>query len=761
MQMALEARSPGILRFGTFEVELRSGELRKKGVRLKLQDQPFQVLKLLLHRSGELVTREELRTEIWSADTFVDFDNGLNTSINKLREALGDSADSPRFIETLPRRGYRFIAPVTADGREFVPTGAGVSGAKPGRNWKKIVIVVVIIVGGVCAGGMVWRSRQSRKPTEKDTIVLADFVNTTGDPVFDGTLRQGLMAELEQSPYLNILSDEQIADALRLMSQPPGTRFTHELARHVCQRTGRTVMLDGSIAQIGSQYQLILNTFDCSTGALLASAQAVASDKNHVLGAFASAASSIRAKLGESLASIQKFNTPLEEVTTPSIEALRAYTLGWQAHLNGDSSAAVGPFERAISLDPNFAMAYAALGTAYGALGEPDLAAADTQKAYDLRDRVSEREKFYISSHYEEQGPGDLEKAIQVLKLWAQTYPRDLVPVEHLSWDYASLGRFDESLTAARRAIELAPDRLPSYEVLASSYLNLDRLDEAAVILQQAKTRGIDSPSLHELDWELAFLKGDAAEMAREEAWAAGQLETKDLLTGYQLGTAVYAGHFAQANDLTARAVASARGSGEKERAAGYLAQAALREALVGNFAEARLRASAALQVSDKVAAGLALALAGDLAQAQKFAADESKRYPQDTPVQFIFLPTIRAGIALGQRSPAKAIADLQTVENVGNFSLYPVYLRGEAYLAAHKGSEAAGEFQKIIDHRGIVGTSPFGALAHLGLARSYFMQGDTAKARSAYQDFFTLWKDADPDLPILQQAKAEFARLR
>jgi eukaryotic-like serine/threonine-protein kinase len=520
-------------------------------------------------------------------------------------------------------------------------------------------------------------------------------------------------------------------------------------------------MLDGSIAQIGSQYQLILNAFDCSTGALLGSAQAVASDKNHVLGAFGSAASSIRAKLGESLASIQKFNTPLEEVTTPSLEALQAYTLGWQTMLNGDPSAAAGPLERAISLDPNFAMAYATLGTAYGALDEPDLAVANTQKAYDLRDRVSEREKFYISSHYEEQVPGDLEKAIQVYKLWAQIYPRDVVPIGHLSWHYAALGKYDESLAAARRALELAPDIELPYEVLAQSYLNLDRLDEAAVIFQQAKARGIDSPSLHELDWELAFLKGDTAEMAREEAWAAGKLETKDLLAGYQLGTAVYAGHFAQANDLTARAVASARAAGEKERVAGYLAQAALREALVGNLAEARQRASAALQVSDKIAAGLALALAGDLAQAEKFAADESKRYPQDTPVQFIFLPTIRAGIALGQRSPAKAIADLQAVENVANFSLYPVYLRGEAYLAAHQGSEAAGEFQKIIDHRGIVGTSPFGALAHLGLARAYILRGDTAKAKAAYQDFLTLWKDADPDIPILKEAKAEFAKLQ
>ena len=770
-----------LARFESFEVNLRSEELRKDGDKIKLPGQSFQILAMLLERPGEVVMRREIQNRLWPNDTVVEFENSINAAIKRLRAALGDSADQPRYIETLARRGYRWIVPVEWTESPTVPAGvlssahtAEAAGTVFGkRRGPPFIFSAALVVAAAIAFSSYFFTHRTPKLIPKDPIILADFTNTTGDSVFDGTLRQGLLAQLQQSPFLNMLSDEQIAGTLRLMSQPAGTRFTHELARQVCQRTAGAAVLEGSIAQVGSQYQLILSASDCSTGALLGSGQSVASDKNRVLGALDSAASMIRAKLGESLASIQKFNTPLEEVTTPSLEALQAYTLGWQAYVNGDEPAAFGSFERAISLDPNFAMAYAALGTAYGGAGETGLAAANNQKAYDLRERVSEREKFYISSHYEMNATGDLEKASQVFKIWAQSYPKDVVPVEDLGWDYTAIGQYDESLAEARQAVDLAPNLELPYELLAYSYLELDRFDEAATVLRQGKERGIDSPALHNLAYGIAFVRGDTAEMLGESAWAAGKPGIEDVMIDFQSDAAAYLGHLEEANDLTARAAVSARHAGAKERAAGYLAVAALREALVNEARQARIEAASAVQASSdqeaQVPAALALALSGDLARAQKLADALSERFPQHTVVQFNYLPTIRAAIALRQKSPAKAIADLQVAApyELGTpgvtFGLCPVYVRGEAYLAAHRTREAGVEFQKILDHRGIAlnGPGTIAALAHLQIGRAYAMQGNTAEAVAAYRDFFSLWKDADPDIPILIAAKSEYAKLR
>jgi len=355
--MGREARSPAILRFGTFEVDVRAGEVRRQGVRIKLQEQPFHVLTVLLQRPGEAVTREELRNENWPADTFVDFDNSLNTAINKLREALGDSADNPRFIETLPRRGYRFIAPVI--GVDGTARGTvGVSAVAPTRSRKIVVSAAVVVLTARMAGGLIWRARQARRLTEKDTIVLGDFVNSTGDAVFDGTLREGLSVELEQSPFLSLLSEEGIHHTLRMMGQPTNVRLGPEVVREVCQRTSSAAALDGSIALIGTRYNLILKAVHCASGDLLASSQAQANDKSHVLDALGKVASEMRSKLGESLSSLQKYNTPLEQATTPSLEALQAYSLGFKPLWANDYAAALPLFQRATELDPNFAMAY-------------------------------------------------------------------------------------------------------------------------------------------------------------------------------------------------------------------------------------------------------------------------------------------------------------------------------------------------------------------------------------------------------------------
>jgi DNA-binding winged helix-turn-helix (wHTH) protein/tetratricopeptide (TPR) repeat protein len=754
--MALKTQTSATLRFGTFEVDVRSRELHKQGKRIKLQDQPFQVLIVLLQRPGELINREELRGQIWPQDTFVDFDNNLNTAVNKLREALGDSADNPRFIETLPRRGYRFIAPVSGDQQEPSPATA--------TKWKIVLSVAVIAVVAVAvAGGLLWRSRQSHRLTGKDTIVLADFTNTTGDPVFDGTLREGLSVQLEQSPFLSLVSDEGIHQTLRLMAQPANARLTPEMAREVCRRMNSAVAIDGSIAQIGSRYDLILRAVRCANGDSLASAEAQANDKNHVLDALQNTSAEMRKKLGESSNTVQRYNAALEQVTTPSLDALQAYTLGFQALVNGDPSAAVPSLQRAISLDPNFAMAYAALGTAYGGLGKDKLANENTKKAYDLRERVSEREKLYISSHYEEDVTGNMAKAVELYELWSQTYPRDVVPLARLGFYYSGLGQHDKALAEGRRALELSPDRGVPYEILAAAYLDLNRFDEAAAVIKLAKERGLDSPPINADAYALAFLRGDTAAMAREATWATGRPGLEDLFLDMGSDTAAYSGQVAQANVMTMRAVALARQEGESETAAEYLAKAALREALVGNLAEARRRASSAWQAnSGDTAAALALALAGDLARAQKFSEDLARRSPQDA----VFLPTIRAVVELAQKSPEKAIADLQAASPyelgaVGDLTLYPAYVRGQAYLAAGQGMEAAAEFQKILDHPGLALNEIIVPLAHLGLGRARVLSGDVPGARKAYQDFLALWQHADPDLPVLRQAKGEFARLQ
>ena len=638
------------------------------------------------------------------------------------------------------------------------------------RRWP-LIAVAAVVLAAIGAGAYFFWPQQPAL-TSKDSIVLADFINTTGDSVFDGTLRQGLAAQLEQSPFLNIVSDAQIAGTLRLMGQPSGTHLSRELARQVCQRNNSAAVLDGSISNIGSQYVLGLNALNCQTGAILAQVQTTANGKEQVLTALGHAASELRGKLGESLASIQKYNTPLADVTTPSLEALQAYTLGWKANINGDPASAVPLFQRAISFDPNFAMAYAVLGNSYMNLGEGSLGADNLKKAYDLRDRVSEGEKFYISSHYDLLVTGDLQTAEQVCRLWAQTYPRDPDPVTILTYIDGLLGQLEDGLATSRRALDLAPNAGINYGNLAGTYAAVNRLDEAEAILQQAHSRHVDSPFTHGIAFQIAFLQGDRAAMARESAWSMGKPGIEDGALYADSEVAAYAGQLAKADELTARAILSSQHAGEKETSADYAADEALRLAIFGEDAQARAQAAAAAKLSSsrdvEAVDAIALALAGDPASAAKLASDLSARFPQDTIVQSIYLPEIQAAIALAQKNPAKAIAalqpaapyDLSTPTVAINLALYSVYLRGLAYLAAHQGAQAGAEFQKILDHSGVVLYEPIGALAHLGLARARVLSGDKSGARKAYQDFFALWQHADPDIPILQQARTEYAKL-
>jgi eukaryotic-like serine/threonine-protein kinase len=756
--MPLETRSPAVLRFGTFEVDLCAGELRKQGVRIKLQEQPFHVLTALLLHPGKVVTREDLRAQLWSADTFVDFDNSLNTSINKLRETLSDSAESPRFIETLPRRGYRFIAPVSSSDRK-VPTQA------------LKIVVVVVAVAALVAGGSFWRSRQARRLTDKDTIVLGDFANSTGDAVFDGTLREGLSVELEQSPFLSLLSAEGIHQTLRMMGQPASARLTPEIAREVCQRTSSAAALDGSIALIGTRYNLILKAVNCASGDSLASTEAQASDKSHVLDALGKAASEMRRKLGESLSSSQKYNTPLEQATTPSLEALQAYNLGWQAFsAHGDGAAAVFFFQRAAQLDPDFAMAYWGMSQSYAFVGEITLADKAGRKAYELREKLSELERLKIEC---DDFFGDAMKAMRSCELGAKTYPRDAFFHQDLAGHSDQLGRYEAGLKEKLEAVRLAPYNCFYCRTVVYAYLLLNRVQEAEAAAKEASTKCVDvNPAL--AFYDIAFYRDDAAEMARQAARATGVPGEEDLLLAMEPDTAAYFGHLGKAREFSRRAADSAVLAAGKESAAGYYAISALREALFGDAAEARQQATVAKRSSGRdldYGVALALAYAGDANRAQALADDLGKRFPEDTSLQFNYLPTLRAKLALLRANPQQAVDILRAAApyelglpaaGINNWpNLYPVYVRGEAYLAAHRGSEAAAEFQKILDHRGIVSNAPIGALAHLQLGRAYALQGDTAKSRAAYQDFFALWKDADPDIPILKEAKAEYAKLQ
>ncbi|HMD40383.1 MAG TPA: protein kinase [Candidatus Acidoferrum sp.] len=647
------------------------------------------------------------------------------------------------------------------------------------KLWKILVPAAAVVVAALAVGGYFY-SHRTPALTEKDTIVLADFTNTTGDTVFDGTLRQGLASQLEQSPFLNLLSDQQIAQTLGLMAQPKDSWLTSELAREVCQRTAGAASIEGSISSLGSQYVVGLKAVNCHNGDALANEQATANGKEQVLKALGDAATKIRVKLGESLASVQKYDAPAENVTTSSLEALQAFSLGYQTALvKRDDAAAIPFFQRAVSLDPNFAMAYARLATNYNNVGEVARAAENSRKAYALRERVSEREKFYIDSHYEQFVNGNLEAARKAYELWAQTYPRDPVPPTNLSFVYILLGDYDKALAASELSLKMNPGSGLSYANLVGNYYALNRFDEARATVEEAKAHNLDSPALHLFLYQIDFLQHDAAGMEREAAQQMGKPGFEDQLFGFESNIAAYAGQFSKSRELVRRASESAQRADEKETAAGYEAQSALQQALVGNISQARQQTQAALALSTgrdvQSVSAIALGLAGDAAQATRLSADLAKRYPQATLVQSLYLPMIRAAIALQAGKGDAAIEALAPAVpydfGSSGIPLYSAYFRGEAYLAAHQGAPAAAEFQKVLKYRAIESGDPIGALANLGLARAYMLEAQSAqgpdadaartKARASYQDFLALWKDADADIPILIAAKSEYAKLQ
>jgi tetratricopeptide (TPR) repeat protein len=616
--------------------------------------------------------------------------------------------------------------------------------------------------------------------TDRDTIIVADFDNKTGDPVFDDTLRQGLSVELQQSPFLSLISDRRVQQTLALMGQPKDARLTPQAAEQVCERTASTAVLEGSIASVGSGYVLGLRAKNCNSGNILVQEQAVAARREDVLNSLSQIARKLRTRLGESQATVERHSTPLAEATTPSLEALKAYSTANKVNLSSGGAAAILFLRRAVEIDPKFAMAYAYLGLLYSTIGESVLSAESTTKAWQLRNRVSDREKFFIDFAYDRQVTGNLEKAYQTLELWFQTYPRGEEPnAQGLLGGLAThgTGRFERAIEASQNEIAADPAFVYGYDSLAGSYLFLDRLEEAESTLQRASERKLEFPEFLMFRYNLAFLKGDQEQMDKAVVLSRGMRRVEPWMAHAQALALARAGRLQDARRSSSRAVDLAVQEGENEAAASYRTARAAWEAFCGNAAEGKRNAMAALAVSHgrdvEYAAGLALGLSGNPSQSQLLADDLEKRFPEDTFAKFTYVPVLRGLIALERGKPAEAVERLQIAlryelaVNGLNFShfylggLHSAYVRGEALFALHRYAEATAEFQKILDHRGLVGLDPIGALAHLQLGRAYTLSGDNAKAKSAYEGFLTLWKEADPDIPILKQAKAEFAKLQ
>jgi len=733
----------------------------------------------LLERPGQLVTREELHERLWSHDTFVEFDAALNTAVRKLREALNDSADNPRFVETVPRRGYRFIAPLALPPQPQ----AVVSIRSRVRRHPYLWYAVTLIVAGAAVGGF-WHLRlPGSRITPEDTLVLADFANSTGDAVFDDTLKTALTVSLKQSPILNVLPDSKVASTLQQMTRAANAKLTSDVARELCERVGSKAYIAGAIGSLGTEYVLELKAVNCQSGDTLAQEQVTAATKEKVLDSLGEAAAKLRGELGESLATVQKFDVPLAQATTSSLEALKVYSLGLKAFERGGPSAALPYDQQAIHLDPSFAVGYDELGLDYYNLSEAGRAREYFSKAFQLREHASEWEKLAITADYYLNVTGELDKAVQTYEEWIKSYPRNHEAYSSLGVVYATQGKYEKADEITERALRLSPT-LTSYGNTASYALALHRFDEANRIVHEAQARKMDAFEFHSLFYALAFLGSDSGAMAEQQRWFAGKPE-ENFGLALASDTEAYGGHLSKARELTKRAVDSAIRADSKESGAIWQANAAIQQAAYGNDAEARQTAAAALKLAPasqgvESEAALAFAMAGDTTRAKALAQDLGERFPLDTQMQSLWLPAVQAQVALNRKNTASAITALQAATHielgqilfVPNVScLYHVYVRGEAYLAAGQGSAAAAEFQKILDHTGIVWNCWTGAVAHLGVARAYALQArisqgpdaDAARARAfaAYKDFLTLWKDADPDIPILKEAKAEYAKLQ
>ena len=774
----LDARTD-LFSFGAVLYEMATGEL------------PFQG-----NSSGEICGAILYEEPVAASLRNPEISPGLEAVIAKALEKhrhlrYQHASDMRTDLERLKRdseSGRQRAVSSSSSGSAAAPSGSSVAAAPSsssaavavpepvaGRSRRRLLVIIaaLLFVVVVAAAGLYYRYRRHGVVpfAEKDRLVISDFTNTTGDAVFDDALKQGLTVQLNQSPFLAVVSDRKVNEVLKQMGHPAGEHLDPRLAREVCQRTGDKAMLTGSIAPIGSQFEIRLQAVTCNTGELLASAQEQAADKQQVLKALDRAAATLRGKLGESLSSVQKYDTPVEQATTSSLEALKLYSLGNKARWAKGDSASLPFYQKAVELDPNFASAYLTLALVYANLGELTRSAEYARKAYDLRDKVDEQERFTIEAFYYEFATGELDKAAQVYRVWQQAYPTQHVPYVNLGIIAGTFGNWNEALQDDLEAMRLDPSHVNRYSNLAADYTALNRFADAQAVIKQALDRKLESEELFQARYDLAFVTDDANEMARVSSAAFAKPGSEAALLAKQADAEAWSGKFRNARALTQRAVDSAKHDDAPESAAGFQVVAALREVEAGNSQLALADVDTALKLAPnrdvRSIGALALARAGQTAAAEKLVAELDQQYPLDTLVQKYWLPIIKAAVSLQKKDAQQAVELLQVTTPIelgqpSNLSpvLCPVYVRAEAYRTMHDGNAAAVEFQKFIQNRGLVGTFPWGALSRLGVARAYVSQGDAAKAKAAYQEFLTLWKDADPDIPIYRQAKAESAKL-
>jgi eukaryotic-like serine/threonine-protein kinase len=758
-------------RFGAFEVDLRAGELRKHGIRLKLQDQPFQVLAVLLEHAGDVVTREELRQKLWPADTFVDFDTGLNSAIKKLRDVLADSAEEPRYIETLPRRGYRFIAqvengnlpgPVPIEKRPETVAPVEPRSAPPKK--RRFIVAAGVAAFLIVAALVTWRVYFARPAlTGSDVILLASLVNKTDDPIFDNSLDKALEVKLTESPFLSLLPDSDIRATMRMMRRNPEERVTPDLGVEICKRQGLKAVVVPEIAAVGSKYLITLEAIDARTQKSIARRQEQADSKDQVIAALGKAASGLRRQLGESLKSLEKYNAPLVLATTSSLEALQAYSAGSTLYLSGKRREAITFLERAIELDPQFCSAYNLLGSAYHSTGDYQASRKNFAKAFELKDRrLTQEENFQTTAFYHSAITGNLEKETPVLVLYKQTYPRSALAHNLLGRDYALQGRIEDALQEFYWAMDDSPVASASlYGNASQALMILGRFDEAKKLLEQWRQKGSPTPLQVRVRYRIAFIESDTSTMeriARETpANDAQWLES-------QKPFAFYRGDFGKLRSLSETLVKQQSEANRMDNVATELAWHAWYESYAGNSAlVAKLcrQAAEASQDTDWLApCALALANAGDVTQAEALAEKNERLRPEDTLNQKVSLPLLRSIIKRTQGDSSKAVELLVPLSPYEENCWQIPYHRAKAYLAAGENDKAAVELEKLLGHRGWLNREMFAPLAELDLARAYAAEGDREESRKAYDDFFTTWKEADPDIPLLRQAKVEYKKL-
>ncbi len=773
--MDVMSPEPRVYAFGPYRLDPVRRSLIRDGETVRLTARVFDTLIYLVEHHGRLVSRDELQEAVWQGRA-VD-ENNLGQAISALRKALPADAGG-NYVVTVAGRGYRFGVPVQV---EYVPPKASPApepaapahskGLHLARRARAIALLAAALAACV-AVAVAYRAARPAHLTDRDTIVLADFTNTTGDPVFDDTLRQGVSVALHQSPFLALVSEDRIGQTLRRMGQPSGARVTPTIAREICARTGSAAMLSGSIARLGTRYVLGLRAENCRTGDTIDEDQAEAAGKEGVLGALDDMTRRFRSRMGEARASLASHDKPLASATTGSLDALKAYSMALNLEETKSVDSAIPFFEHAIELDPQFASAYAALALAHSSNGEKMLADTLGEQAYRLRARAGDDERYFITAFYYLRVTTEIEKGLRVLQAWAQTYPRQAQPQQMLGGiAYPEIGEYQNAIDSELRVLQLEPDSAVGYRLLAGDYLYADRLTDALHVIDGASARKFANPAFPMLRYDIAFLHGDETEMRRAAAMAP---PNSGLMLYREAFVRAYGGHLREATQLMHSAAALARASSTADKVALFEAPLAIWAALFGMTQNASANALPSPAVSDPdvcYAAGFALAAAGDAARAEAVAKDLDARFPADTSVQYNYLPALHGLISLDRGDPNAAIEALQaalpydfavprTAQHAFFGAMYPVYVRGMAYLAAGQGPRAAAEFRKIIAHRGLVVSDAIGALAHLELARAYALQKNIPASRSAYRDFFGLWQDADADLPILHQAKSEYAAL-